>query len=216
MEILIKTNAYCSSIGSTDVAQKFFNENRGKWVKVETEHLFNDQYNTAKVRVHDSQVQAIRNDAREGKGKCKYCGSIVEAGNVCTKYIEENKFGDKCSDYGIEWFTAKNTFFLARPNGIDPMPEKIKMEDEPKFGTYRLSYHDGGLDYYTLQNARTLIKFRWDTKNQCYWIGDTIGGTRCESFKSKKAPWYVQIKAKSFDESKLKAFLNEHVGYSKN
>jgi hypothetical protein len=46
----------------------------GKWLDVETKHLFQDQYNTSGGRVFDDQIDAIEDDARAGRVSCHWCG----------------------------------------------------------------------------------------------------------------------------------------------
>ena len=50
---------------------------RGTWQKVETENLFNDQYNLGKIRIHDNSVVAVRNDVRDGMCRCAWCGKTM-------------------------------------------------------------------------------------------------------------------------------------------
>ena len=53
----------------------------GEWVDIDTKCLFENQYNTTEEcgnkRIFDGQIQKIENDARVGKGKCKYCGAEI-------------------------------------------------------------------------------------------------------------------------------------------
>ena len=187
MEILIRSNAYVSTLpmGYTVEFKNWIAENGGKWVKVETDYLFTNQYNTEKFRVMDSMISAVRDDARQGKGTCKYCGKLVSEGESCTKHEE-------CTKYGIEWFTAKNTCFLAHPNGL-PSVKKCKMEDQKMFGTFRLEHLDGALNYYRLKNNREKFEFLY-----CNGYFYMLGGGR----KS-----HLGIKALSFNERDLKTYL---------
>lgn len=161
MEILIKKNAYIYA--SSNTAREWFKANESKWIEVETDYLFDNQYNTADIRVLDSQVEAVKDDARIGKGKCKYCGTMLNDGETCTKYLTANQFEDKCADYGIFWFKPNNTYFLRYPNGIKNIPvEKVQLHSQ-KFGTYYF-YTDmiDSLGYYRLSNARQTINFKYD------------------------------------------------------
>ena len=188
MEILIRSNAFVSTCGINASSVEFKNwivENGGKWVKVETDYLFTNQYNTEKFRVMDSMISAVRDDARIGKGKCIYCGTLVNEGESCTKK-------EDCSKYGIEWFTAKNTCFIAHPNGL-PAVTKCKIEDEKKFGSFRLEHLDGALNYYRLKNNREKFEFLY-----CNGYFYMLGGGR----KS-----HLGIKALSFNERDLKTYL---------
>ena len=65
----------------------------GQALEVETEHLFEDQYNTAPItgvsdnglRVMDYLVEEVIDDARIGKMKCNYCGTSAEVAVSCPK-----------------------------------------------------------------------------------------------------------------------------------
>jgi hypothetical protein len=64
----------------------------GKWVGVETEHLFDDQYNTGPCegfengfRAFDSWVSDVEDDARLGVWKCGYCGKQARREDVVSK-----------------------------------------------------------------------------------------------------------------------------------
>lgn len=76
----------------------------GKWVEIDTSCLFNDQYNTTEadgnMRIFDSDVVKIEDDARIGKGRCAYCGAIVELGKEEEHFkSEESKPCDGCFWY---------------------------------------------------------------------------------------------------------------------
>ena len=188
MEILIRSNAFVSTCGINASSVEFKNwivENGGKWVKVETDYLFTNQYNTEKFRVMDSMISAVRDDARQGKGTCKYCGKLVSEGESCTKK-------EDCSKYGIEWFTAKNTCFIAHPNGL-PAVTLCKIEDEKKFGSFRLEHCEGALNYYRLKNNRETYTFKY-----CNGYFYLENGGRVA---------HLPIKANSFNELDLKKYL---------
>jgi len=190
MQIKIRENAYVSTCGlnlSSKAFCDFVKENGGKWIDVETDYLFNNQYNTGKFRIMDSHISAVREDARIGKGKCEYCGKLVLVGETCTKHID-------CEKYGIKWFTAENTAFIAHPNGF-PSVKKISMDDEPKFGSYTLEHLDGSLNYYRLKNARETFNFLY--ADGVFYMLDG---------SPKK---HLGIKAMSFDEKKLKKYLED-------
>ena len=61
----------------------------GKWVEVETEHLFDDQYNVAEARVFEKHVVKIEDDARIGRMKCQNCGTHSPISHVCPKCFGE-------------------------------------------------------------------------------------------------------------------------------
>lgn len=78
---------------------------QGKWLKVETDHLFNDQFNTAPIkgvtalglRVMHADVAEIKGDIRKGIKKCRWCyGYDRENKGICDKcgsaeHLEEMK-----------------------------------------------------------------------------------------------------------------------------
>jgi hypothetical protein len=169
MQIKIKKNAYVFGSNNTDY-HKQLQEMEGKWINVETDHLFTNQYNTKNLRIYDSMVSAVKDDERINKGKCKYCGTMLNRGETCTKHTD-------CEKYGIEWFTPENTFFLKYPDGL-PMIEKqvLSFQDaSPRIGTYRLESFPS-LDYYRLYNSRKTINFKYDGVN--YFVHDGIGWTQ--------------------------------------
>jgi hypothetical protein len=154
----------------------FLKENVGQWMTVDTDCLFNNQYNTSQLitsggelhcgwRLYDSMIDMVINDARAGKGKCKYCGEMVSTGQGCSKHPE-------CLIYGIEWFTEKNTFFLKYPNGYNVA---IKELEPVKIGSYELRYYES-LGYFRLRNCRKRFDFKYIDGE--YWIHNGIGYTR--------------------------------------
>ena len=159
MYIRIKPNSYAWQ--NTEM-NNWLKNNWGKLVEVETDHLFDNQYNTEKYRILDANVCEVLNDARTGKGKCNYCGNMLTRGEVCRKHSE-------CKTYGISWFTPENTFFLKYPKGI----ENVKAIEGPlKIGSYFLTANPEG-DYLRLNNARKTINFKF--KDGKYFVLNGIG-----------------------------------------
>lgn len=78
----------------------------GTWSEIDPKCLFHDQYNTTpefgNKRIFDRDIRRIEGDVRLGKGRCKYCGAIVNRGE------EESHFAHKeakpCE--GCFWYTA--------------------------------------------------------------------------------------------------------------
>lgn len=53
----------------------------GEWIEIETDYLFNNQYNTVDGRrIYDQDVSEIENDARANMGRCRYCGAMIRRG----------------------------------------------------------------------------------------------------------------------------------------
>jgi len=189
MQIKIRENCFVSTCGYNPDSKEFIafiEANRGKWVDVETEHLFENQYNTEKFRVMDRHICAVREDARIGKGKCVYCGGLVSVGETCTKH-------DQCSAYGIKWFNAETTMYIAHPNGV-PAVKECKMDDQKKFGTFRLEQLGGSLNYYRLKNARETFNFQY--ADGVFYM---LNGSPRKN---------LGIKAQSFSLKELKAYLD--------
>ena len=147
MKVRIKENAYSRD----SKLNTFLKERDGEYINVETNNLFNNQYNTKEFRIFDAHISEVVNDSRINKGTCKYCGTLLDKNkqqNECNKHTE-------CKQYGIEWFTDKNTYFIKNPKGL-----QTHADFEPqKIGTYTLEYGYNN-DYLVLRNMRKNIKFR--------------------------------------------------------
>lgn len=165
MKIKIKKNAYVWG----DSMREFLKESEGRWLEVETAHLFTNQYNTEQYRIYDSMVEEIRDDVRHLFKKCKYCGRMVKKTEPdCNKH-------EACQEYGMMHFTPDNTYFLKYPAGVK-MHEHKKIlsihKNCPKFGTYYLETFPS-LDYMRLYNCRKTINFKYD--GEFFYIHNGIG-----------------------------------------
>jgi hypothetical protein len=201
MKVRIKINAYVftSNNGYTNKLRDWLKEKEGKLIAIDTDHLFNNQYNTRQYidkagelqpgfRIYDSMISEIIADERPGKGKCNYCGKMVnkEDTKVCTKHVE-------CITYKISWFTPDNTYFLKHPKGISQIPRKILSidKDHIKIGTYYLESYPN-LDYFRLKNCRKTINFKFDGEK--YYVQNGIGYTEARRLD---VPYSIQAKIKS-------------------
>lgn len=165
MQIKIKKNAYILS--NVSEKREWLMANEGQWIEVETDYLFKNQYNTAEYKIWDSMVEAVRDDARMNKGKCRYCGTTLNRGEICSKHKD-------CPRCGIEWFTPENTFFLKYPDGIK-QPDREILSIYPDFikvGTYYVENYPS-LDYYRIYNGRKTINFKYD--KEFFYIRNIIG-----------------------------------------
>jgi len=189
MQVRIRKNAFVSTCGIHQSFKKefaqFIKDNEGVWLDVDTECLFSNQYNVSGYRVMDSHIDAVKDDARIGKGKCIYCGKLVNEGDECTH-------SEECTKYGIDWFTAKNTAFIAHPNGL-PLVVHCKCEDEKKFGSFVLEQFSGALNFYRLRNNRSKFEFKYC--NGYFYMEN--GGRKA----------HLGITAQSFKEDELKKYL---------
>lgn len=189
MKIKLKKNAYVFAGSFNGSMREFLKENEGKWLDVETAHLFDNQYNTAEHRIYDSMVSEIKGDVRHLFKKCKYCGTMVEKTEPdCSKH-------EDCKKYGMMHFTPDNTYFLKYPAGVKMQShEETRIENREKFGTYYLDNYPS-LDYMRLSNCRKTINFKYD--GEFFYIHNGIG------YKKAKR---LDIPAKEL--AALKAHLN--------
>lgn len=100
MEIKIVNNAkevYGQNVGRYgSYNQEWANQMKaisGKWLKVETDSLFDDQFNTEDYRIMQNMVQEIKDDARVGRGRCGWCGNHAPVDKPCheAKYFQAFK-----------------------------------------------------------------------------------------------------------------------------
>ena len=206
MRIKIKKNAYVFAGNyNSKGLREWLQENEGKWFEVETDYLFHDQYNIENWRIYDSMLDAVENDARIGKGKCKYCGTMVNLGETCQKYTAENIsiIGNSistCGEYGIDWFTPENTYFMKYPKGLPVKGKEVLSihEGNKKIGSYYVEKFPS-LDYYRIYNCRQTINFKFD--GEFYYIHTGIG---YKQVKALPIPSTIQekVKAKVIELSK--------------
>lgn len=89
-EMRIRVKDTLSFRHSADPAwKKAMSDIQGKWVPVETEHLFGDQFNTPVARVMIADVEDIENDVRPMAAKCQYCGA-------CFQNVPDEHIGKPC------------------------------------------------------------------------------------------------------------------------
>ena len=130
----------------------------GEIVEIETDCLFNDQYNTKEKRIFDKDILEIFDDARVNKGKCGYCGKALTIGETCTKH-------EDCTKYPIDWFTPKNTYFLKYPKGYQA-ETKCNKELPLKIGSYKLIKADNG--QLELYNSRKNFIFSYNSEGRFF------------------------------------------------
>jgi hypothetical protein len=107
---------YASSSYGKSGLQQFLKENVGKFIEIDTSHLFNNQYNTKNgYRIYDTMIDAIKNDARikgKGYGPNKEVEDIafLDWGGIKPTIlpIEKKKFGT----YEFETYPSLNYYRL--------------------------------------------------------------------------------------------------------
>lgn len=78
----------------------------GKTVDIDTSFLANNQYNTVdRQRIFDGEILAIIDDARVGRGVCKYCGATVNRGEEEKHFAEVEEKIKSCD--GCFWDRKK-------------------------------------------------------------------------------------------------------------
>lgn len=93
---------YC---GYDNDRRQFFKDAAGLFMEVETDCLFNNQYNTKTQRIYDSMVSEVVGDVRTQWCKNSYTGEMVKVGEE-TKVIEkETARAHKCE--GCFWHQSK-------------------------------------------------------------------------------------------------------------
>ena len=106
-----------------NVQRKYLQENAGKWIEIDTSFLSDNQYNSVDgIRIYDVMIDAVQNDARIGKSKCRYCGKIEEyTPDAEIEHAEclvkmNIHIGDKKPlERIMRPFTPENTFFMQFP-----------------------------------------------------------------------------------------------------
>ena len=83
------------------------NKHLGEFVEVETDFLFNDQYNTTieghGIRLFDKDITEVVNDKRKGAVKCSYCGKCFASMDEYKAHIEAvKKEAHNCTN--CHWF----------------------------------------------------------------------------------------------------------------
>lgn len=112
MRIKIKDNAtaiYIRDIHRTPINWEWaemLQKLEGKWLEVETDFLFKDQFNTPPIegvsesgmRIMESMVEVVENDARKEMVKCQYCGKTEKW--TRWYYRPESRQGAFCPNCG--------------------------------------------------------------------------------------------------------------------
>jgi len=221
MEILIQEDFYVSGSArfgndDTKAVHAWFEANKGKWITVDVSSLQENSYKTIDgVWVNDNNVQAVRDDARIGKGRCSGCGKVHTIGeSKCSEWKEgtiEGVTPSSCHGATIKPFTESNVYFIEHPNGlprVKPLPKTKENErftnNEFKCGSFSLEQL-GGLNRFRLKNARQTFIFLWDSKNQTYWTGDF---SKVYTPRTSLCRGHNRISASSFKEEELKAYLD--------
>lgn len=163
MEILLKKKSFCHYGPTTAEYKAFFEKFGGQWVPVETAYLFTDQYNVSDgngggVRVMDCDIEAVRDDARRGLGRCRYCGAMIRAGEENAHFEEMENAACVLDDSGAIVRACDRCFWLQSRR----VNEKTETEEK------------------TLLNGREVIKrTTWEREEKyCSYKADDLPGVK--------------------------------------
>jgi hypothetical protein len=165
---------------STGIMRKYLQDNVNKWVEIDTSYLFNNQYNTTDgFRIYDSMINAIKNDARQGKKEFE--------NNECCFLI---------------WKGIK-PLPLPLPESIDKLAKRIDQWKNPTYKIGSYEFESMFNSHYKLRNNRQTIKFLyWD---KTYFVTDGIG---YKARKSLSLGWPVSYAIPDNVKAKLNQILN--------
>ena len=181
----------------------------GEWVDIDTKCLFENQYNTTEEcgnkRIFDGQIQKIENDARVGKGKCKYCGAIVERGHEEEHFAEMEAKKKLCSMDDIETDSCfwKSRNYLgeaevkseAKTEVIDGVAKTINVRTmeqrwipccshEEKYGGCTHDKHrEMGINWFTEENCFFL---KYPNGFEQFTLADWANGSWCPRWKDSE------------------------------
>lgn len=114
MQVKIKENTY----------NRDLQEIKGTWQEVDTTHLFLDQYNLKnyEYRILDKDVEAVKDDIRDGIIQCGYCGKTFLSFSEYEKHCDEE---EKSSCVGCWWFRPTYEFIKEEEEETEENGEKI-------------------------------------------------------------------------------------------
>lgn len=112
MKILIRQNTVvCGADSHADKYRKTLKQLEGRWLEVETEHLFSDQFNTAPddvsesgMRIFARDVADIVDDVRVNRIKDVYTGKHYEF----MSEVPDEAFEDARKKYLMRWQRHKD------------------------------------------------------------------------------------------------------------
>ena len=150
----------------------------GEWVEIDTTVLFNNQYNTTEKsgnkRIFDKDIEEIQDDARLNKGRCRYCGAIVEKGKE-REHFEQQKL-KKCSLLESDnCFWKRKRVFNQKHETIEKTvicTENVFTEYEHVRNVTRFSFYCrhneefGGCTYELCEK----YGIEWFTKENCFFL----------------------------------------------
>lgn len=106
--------------------QSYLKRKAGKLIEVNQENLdFTDYIAVDGTIINDNFITQVVNEKREDKGRCLFCGTILDRKLFETKcmyyqsmiaqgtpHMQALRVKDQCDVEGIEWFTKDNTPYL--------------------------------------------------------------------------------------------------------
>lgn len=154
----------------------------GQWVDIDTNCLFDNQYNTTEAygnkRIFDGDIRKIEDDVRLGLGKCKYCGAIVKRGEEEKHFLEkESKSCDGCFWYRDKVVSKKEPV-IEKEETIEDLPDGTQKRVCRKLVTTTevfekaCTYGDNNYGNKTDCTNKECRKYgiKWFTPDNCYFL----------------------------------------------
>lgn len=185
-------------------------KDRKTWIEIDTSCLFKDQYNTTDGRrIFDKDIAAIRDDARQGMGKCRYCGKLVKRGEEEKHFTERERTG--CA--GCFWFrdrvidskttTEKNT---STKGGVKVTTmTRTTVERLEKVCTYAESASNCTRENCTLKKCRA-YGIEWFTQDNTFFLKYPNGFSDISELDKLEERGFV------FDEKRIDAHYYKKLG----
>lgn len=155
MQVKICDRSYFCSNFNKDF-ENFFKVNRNKWVDVDTECLFDNQYNVQGFRIFDTQILEIKDDIR-----------------VNTGYVFDLWQGVKPELKTFDHLVNESTFNNDLVEFKKYFPDGFTLTVYKSLGYYRFTNH-----------CRTNINFLY--KNGVFYIDNKVGYKPIKNFKDFK------------------------------
>lgn len=161
MYVQISETAYM--YGRYDNAtRQFWKDAAGYFLEVETDHLFNDQYNTKQLRVLDSQVSRVVGDVRAQWCRNKYTGEMVKVGQEGANIEANAAKANKC--IGCFWFRSQlvSTTKSAESTETESVETEVKQyakkctfnkSGREKYNCTHEAAANAGFEYFTPENT---------------------------------------------------------------
>ena len=117
MQVKIIKSAYVHSTNSK--LKDFLKKNEGKFLKVDTQYLFDNQYNVQGFRITDDMIQEIKGDKRAREFKSYYFLANSKRPNIKKVDIKGDKDFYSLYDVNGQYYRASRRDSLEFFKGLD-------------------------------------------------------------------------------------------------